>query len=738
MEVVSLSPLRTGKVRWQPRPSAHVLTVICKATYLLLPGESALSDSQEPLWEEESHGGEGAPAGADHPSDLAPRKARADVILVGHAHAPRGELVRSFVARLVIGQIDKEIEIFGERCFSREGHLRDGGRIARMPLRHERAAGGPGTDNPLGVPTGPSARPDPLGQVFLPNLQAPGTTPADRSEVMAPIGFGPVPRYFPARQARLGSLPARFEEQLAETPLPEGFDLGYFNAAPADQQLPALRENERLILQNLSREHPRLLTSLPGMRPRAFVERPGAPPRELGMKADTLWIDADRGLCTMTFRGQVSLQEPDERGRVLVALEQPGERVTAEEALRMAGPLTQRMPSIPPQAELRTMALPQVPPADRAPARRAMVQTAAVPFEIPPKHNVPAWLPPSPGVSAGPAPAPSAPPPFVAPPPLMGRPIVPVEPLPPRSIESAPPPSPPGRLPAGFGLMAASNAAADAALGREARGAQVEPPAPAARPRREAVELLWVDPLAARAIRAAFPDLLASIKAPAKAAEREEAKRLELERIEAEACRALVAAPRAEATALAAKMAAAAGDDGRFRPPLVVVAGELRVAFDPIEALRAMVGAASSIAAPGTPLAGAVDRAAQLLGSPFAAAAPGAAERLGQALREAFSQEKHAMPQGWLDEQVERALIEQRRHQKRIVLGEPKIRALLATPGSSIPLPCYLPEALGARLPMLPSFPARVLGEARPPEDPWERASICLQVKALGRALSFD
>ena len=34
-----------------------------------------------------------------------------------------------------------------------------------------------------------------------------------------------------------------------------------------------LRDNERLVLENLSPQHPRLATSLPGVRPRAFTDR---------------------------------------------------------------------------------------------------------------------------------------------------------------------------------------------------------------------------------------------------------------------------------------------------------------------------------------------------------------------------------------------------------------------------------------------------------------------------------
>ena len=50
---------------------------------------------------------------------------------------------------------------------------------------------------------------------------------------------------------------------------------------------------------------------------RATVEgrRGGAVP--VAMRADTLFIDTDRGLCTLTFRGMVALESADESGRVV-------------------------------------------------------------------------------------------------------------------------------------------------------------------------------------------------------------------------------------------------------------------------------------------------------------------------------------------------------------------------------------------------------------------------------------
>lgn len=72
-----------------------------------------------------------------------------------------------------------------------------------------------------------------------------------------------------------GKLELAPEQQWSERPFPADFDMGYFNVAPLDQQLPALRAGDRLTLTNLHRDHPQLVMTLPQIGPRATVAGPG-------------------------------------------------------------------------------------------------------------------------------------------------------------------------------------------------------------------------------------------------------------------------------------------------------------------------------------------------------------------------------------------------------------------------------------------------------------------------------
>jgi hypothetical protein len=326
MEVVSVCPFRVASLLWQPRRGGWVLTVVCKATYDLAPVQARLSDEQDDPNEDDNHWNDDPARSLYSPSDLVPFKARADVVLVGHAFATRGEPARSIMTRLVVGTINKSIEAYCDRSIGPDGAVREGAVITKMPLRYERAAGGPETGNPVGVRADVL---DPYGGSVVPNLQPPGMIVQSRAEVIPPVGYGPIAPTWLDRVAKLGPYAASWSHRgYTEQPLPDDFDPGYFNCAPIDQQLDELRDNERIILENLHPQHPRLVTSLPGMHPRAFVLRPGAKPQDLPLRCDTLWIDTDRSKCTVTWRSQIALDRPHALGRVVIALEEPGQRMT--------------------------------------------------------------------------------------------------------------------------------------------------------------------------------------------------------------------------------------------------------------------------------------------------------------------------------------------------------------------------------------------------------------------------
>ncbi|HVY45014.1 MAG TPA: DUF2169 domain-containing protein, partial [Minicystis sp.] len=342
MQVLSLGPLRGLGVPWQPRPGSYALTVVAKATFDLRPVVSPLAEQQDDPNEDDNHWDDDPAKSVYAPNDAAPFKPRADVVLVGDAFAPHREPVRSLVARVVVAGLDKSIEVFGNRTFASSGAPRDAAPFVKMPLRYERAAGGPDTDNPVGL--GPDA-------AAAPNLVRPGATVA-RGAVVEPVGFGPLAPSWPVRARLLARANGWTPKHLAEQPVPEQLPSSFFNVAPVDQQVYRLAADEHLVLENLSAEHPLLVTNLPGVAARAFARRDGDL-EEVKLSPDTLWIDTSRGVATLVFRGQLALSRRSEPGTLFVLTEEAARPLTWAEvkracdgAPREVAPSAPRLPSL--------------------------------------------------------------------------------------------------------------------------------------------------------------------------------------------------------------------------------------------------------------------------------------------------------------------------------------------------------------------------------------------------------
>ena len=322
MDIVAYCPLRVAARPFVTAQHTPALLVVCKATYLLTPGTSVLHEPQEDVNEEDNHWDDDPRRSVYSPCDLVPQKRGADVVLVGHAFAPNDVPVRSILTRLCVGEVDKAIEVFCDRHVTPSGELREGPRVSRVRLRYERAAGGPGTTNPVGMRLDQK---DTFGAIKLPNLQPPGRHVTGASDLVEPIGYGPIAPAWPSREARLGHFAGHIDPaRWYESPLPDGLDPLFFNVAPHDQEIPEIRADERIVLEGLHPEHARLVTNLPGLRPEVVLERASGHSEEISLRADTLWIDTSRGICTLVWRGRVSLVHPAETGRVVVTMVGPG------------------------------------------------------------------------------------------------------------------------------------------------------------------------------------------------------------------------------------------------------------------------------------------------------------------------------------------------------------------------------------------------------------------------------
>ncbi len=295
LRIETSAPLAVEAVAWRPRAGEVAATIIVKATFRLEPYLSPLSDEVEPV--------------AD--LDRAPFKRAPELLAVGHAHAPGKKPTRSVVARVVFGSVDKAVELWACREFDAEGDAAVvGPEQSRFSLDYREAAGGPGTENPVGIP--PSARRIASIQprAFVPRQGLPLPT----------AGLGPIAADWPGRARRLRTEDRSWLAALMERDAPIGFDPSFFAIAPPDQRLlePVSAET-KLELEGLHPEHDRLVTYLEKVDPVLLCEEGDVIVPEL--VADTLVIDAERGVGTVTWRGVLRLAASSSPRRVRLRVE---------------------------------------------------------------------------------------------------------------------------------------------------------------------------------------------------------------------------------------------------------------------------------------------------------------------------------------------------------------------------------------------------------------------------------
>jgi hypothetical protein len=694
MEVVSSCPMRVMGFVWQSSAGTIAQTLVVKATFALEHGQAKLAPEQEAICDQDRF-----VAGVLFaPSDKVPYKPRADVMLVGHAYAPNKQTVRSLVTRLCVGPVSKSIEVWCDRGFrSRDDRLLEGPRYSKMPLDWTRAAGGAGTPNPVGMSL--DATPDAFGLVPVPNLQPAKTFVVKRSDMFAPIAYGPIAPTWPGRAERLGRLSGHFVQPgWEQQPLPEGLAFDYFQAAPPDQQLAIIRPDELIVLEHLHPVHAQLTTRLPGVVPKASVLRASGEREDVVLVADTLWFDSDRGICCVVWRGSIGLRHAAEAGRIVVSLDEPDvellddnlvvtmphEMVGDDEfaAMTLAAPF---------DAKLKEPAMPFVDADTRGRSSRAAREDddGALPFG--PRGFL--ALPPAP-IAMGQVTLPAQ---YPASTTIMQEMNTNEASLRNNSPPSAPSSPPISTVP----QSATAKSAWDDATMRDGIGYS-NPSASVVASAREWQQILWHD--ADRFTNASH-------------------------------CHdALAKAPGWDESGVEIAFDSSIGENGVFVPPIVHVIGELELPFDEFETLRAVMSTAIPVVTQADEeLSAVVGVAREFVQTPGLVAAPGVSEELTRRIRVAFAKEKTELPTDYIDAHTERALLLGRHYQKREVFGGTFVRCLIWLPGESKSLVGYLPAHAPKNLPMWKRFRVHIMAEVHPAQDPFEETRRSAKVLAVVR-----
>ena len=503
---------------------------------------------------------------------------------------------------------------------------------------------------------------------------------------------------------------------IAASPLGDGFDGTVFQYAPLQQRLDALSLSRPIVLAGASTRHPTISLIFPPIEPVARIESLESTARAVVMTAELVWVDVDRGVCTVTWRGTTDTDFAD-GVEIVVGSSEGGEiRWPARDGRSESAEPSWHDIADDDSVELPTDVahLPPAPPSD--------TYTGA---QVVPSVEAPAWLAPAGGRAA-------------QPPSTDGTSSPP--------LPSSPPPAPPrldGAGPSG-GRPSLPHPARDM-LERRRRDEVAESQAEAAGeppPRALALDVPWWDEACADLVDRE-PEFESIIDREATSSRAPTARDPWWDDVdddvdeEASPTEQLVLLVMREGSPtpladLGRALMQALETRRRATAPLRLVQGELKLGFDPRAALEVYVEAARPLAKSDKALAATLDHVDQLLASPLgdvAEVARGQRVRIAKQWRLA----NRDLPVDFLEQSASEILLQRRAFEKRDVLDEPHVRTLLVERDVSIPL--YLPEPAGKRLPLFHAFHARIVAELWPRQDEREPHAVALRAIAVARML---
>jgi hypothetical protein len=317
MDLINATRLLVGHTLALHRTGRELLVIAIKATFSMPAEQGArlqLHDQQLPLTMSDVFFGAPGLSAPRYEVDFAPRKPLCDVLLNGQAHAPDGRPTQRVVVKLQIGNWQKSFAVVGDRVWFTDGGPRATAAVpfTEMPIHYDRAFGGADLShedpaqhaafaaNPSGAGYRKHLESQWLDGTALPNteeLTVPVENPAGEYR---PMSFGIIGRHWESRVQYAGTYDQNWLDNIFPF-LPTDFDERYFQAAPADQQLPAPLGEQTVTLTNLTPEGSTSFV-LPHFEAPVVIVPHSGPREELHAVADTILIEPDERRVTMTWR----------------------------------------------------------------------------------------------------------------------------------------------------------------------------------------------------------------------------------------------------------------------------------------------------------------------------------------------------------------------------------------------------------------------------------------------------
>ena len=317
MELINATGMQAGYTMGMQPDGRELLVVVVKGTFTIPTDgkEPTLAAEQVPLVEADVFTGEPGLSAPLYESDYAPRKPRCDVLLNGSAYAPGGKPTDRVTVSLRVGSLHKSFDVVGNRLW-KAGMLLVGSTAPEpftvMPISYNNAFGGVdrSQDDPLkhrwyptnhaGVGYHDCLDPKFIDGKPLPNTEETGKKVTHPHGKYKPMAFGPVGRAWQPRPKYAGTYDQKWLDEVFPF-LPADFKEDYYQAAPADQQIPYPKGGEEVEVDNLTlggRTHFKLpVVSLPI----EFALRTGES-CEVEAVIDTIILEPDSGRLQQAWR----------------------------------------------------------------------------------------------------------------------------------------------------------------------------------------------------------------------------------------------------------------------------------------------------------------------------------------------------------------------------------------------------------------------------------------------------
>jgi hypothetical protein len=229
------------------RDGAEIWLVAVKCTFGIKPdGGTEIATEQPPIVMAPEYMNPALPGQSSlrYDSDMVRTKTTTDVVVVGHAYAPRKKPVRELDVGFRIGPLVKQLHITGDRIWL-GGSPSEPLPFTKLPLVYERAYGGydratlntasPEWDarNPVGIGFAVSA--SSAGGQRLPNVEYRDQLIRSWRDRPRPAGFGPIGAHWQPRGKLAGTYDDEWQQERFPL-LPDDFDDRHYQCVPSDQQ----------------------------------------------------------------------------------------------------------------------------------------------------------------------------------------------------------------------------------------------------------------------------------------------------------------------------------------------------------------------------------------------------------------------------------------------------------------------------------------------------------------------